>query len=148
MSIVGEWKFDAGMSYETEKYLTAEEYINELPSYVNRDDAEEVEHEKAERKMTTESILNVTEDGKMEFLMPISPEYTQEEIDAAVAEGEIEVRGNMMLVDLVDWKEENGTLFFSNGTVSVGDEEPGICWEEIECEDGKIILNGMRYAKA
>lgn len=148
MSIVGEWKFDAGMSYETNEYITAEEYINELPSYINKNNAEEVEHEKAERKMTTESILNVTADGKMEFLMPISPEYTQEEIDAAVAEGEIEVRGKMMLVEVIQWKEENGTNFFSNGTVSVGDDASETCWEELECEDDKIILNGMRYARA
>lgn len=147
MSIIGKWKLDAVMSYETNEYMTLEEFVNEIPGYINKNDADEVAHEKEQRMMQAESILDITEAGKMESLMPISAEYTKEQIDEAVASGEIELRGDMMLVEVNDWKEEDGKFFFSCGTMSIGDGEAQTNWEALELTDGKLVLNGMRYVK-
>lgn len=145
MSIVGTWKLDAVMSFGTNEFMSVEQFVNELPSYINKDDVEEVAYEKEQRMMQAESILAITEDGKIESLMPIPSQYTKEQIDEAVAAGEIELRGDMMLIDVNEWKEEDGKFYFSSGTVSFGDGEEQPNWEELEFADGKLVLNGMRY---
>lgn len=147
MSIVGKWKLDAVMSFGSDEYMSVEEFVNELPSYINKDDAEEVAHEKEQRMMQAESVLDITEEGKIESMMPIPSKYSKEEIDEAVASGDVELRGDMMLVDVNEWKEEDGKFFFSSGTVSFGDGETQTNWEELEIEDGKLVLNGMRYVR-
>lgn len=145
MSIIGTWKLVGVMPFGANEFMSVEEFVNEIPSYINKDDAEEVTHEKEQRMMQAETILSITEDGKIESLMPIPSQYTKEEIDAAVAEGEIELRGDMMLIDLNEWKEEDGKFFYSSGTVSFGDGEDQTNWVELELEDGKLVLNGMKY---
>lgn len=149
MTIVGTWKLDAVKSFDTDEYMTVEEFINELPSYVDATDAEEVEHERSQRKMQAESILNITEDGRIESLMPIPyDQYSKEEIDAAVAEGDIVLKGDMMLIDENEWKEDLGRFYISCGTVTEGDGKPQTNWEEIGIEGDKIVVITMRYTRA
>ncbi len=147
MSIVGKWKLDAVMSFGSDEYMSVEEFVNELPSYINKDDAEEVAHEKEQRMMQAESVLDITKEGKIESMMPIPSKYSKEEIDKAVASGDVELRGDMMLVDVNEWKEEDGKFFFSSGTVSFGDGDPETSWDELELVDGKLVFNGMRYVR-
>lgn len=99
--------------------------------------------------MQADSILNITENGKMESLMPIPyEEYSKEEIDAAIAEGDIVLKDDMMLIEEKEWKEENGRFYYSCGTVTEGDDQPQTNWEELEIEGDKLVVMTMRYTKA
>jgi len=146
MNYIGKWKFHSiGTIAENDEltYMSADEYLESPMPYVDETDAEAVADEIAERKQVINSKLAICEDGNLYMLLPIPEGVSQEEVDAAVAAGEIKLYDGMLTDDPKTWKEENGELWLEVGE---GMSENG--WAVIPQEDGKLIFMTTKYEKA
>jgi len=120
MSYVGKWKFHSIGTVDDETcervWLNAEDYMNSPMPYIDESDEEAVADEMKERKRTVGTLLEVCEDGKLYFLMPLPEGVSQEEVEAAVKAGAIKVREGMMTDEPYDWQERDGELWVTMGT--------------------------------
>lgn len=146
MSYVGKWIFHSigEMSEEGHMvYMTAEEYLASPMPYIDEADEEAVAGEIQERKQTIGSQLAVCEDGLLYMLMPLPEGVTQEEVDAAVAAGEIRLMDGMMTDEPKHWQDRNGELWLE---VGFGMSEDG--WVQLSEDTGLLTFMTTRYSKA
>lgn len=153
MSYVGRWVFHSIMSMDENggsKFLDAEEYLNEIPDYIDQNDADAVAHELKEKKMMISSQLEICEDGMMYTLTPIPEGVSQKEIDAAVAAGEVSFRHGMLVLEQPKpWEIRNGELWVPIGMVDFYDGQgKRQNWEKCTLEDGLLTVLTIRYKKA
>lgn len=101
-----------------------------------------------DEKNMAKSLLEFCDDGMINMMMPLPEGISQEEIDAAVAEGEIEVSGDMMIAEKHPWKEEDGKIFFDSGTEGEAFGEEVSPWQEVTVTDDGIELFAFKLIKA
>ena len=151
MTYIGKWKLHSVMTFDDNDmpvYLTPEEYLNSPMPYVDETDEEAVADEMRERRKMIDTMIKICEDGKLYMLSPLPEGVSQEEIDAAVAEGEIEVEGNMMIAEKHPWKEEDGKILYDSGTEGEAFGEEVSPWLEIKETDNGIEMFTFQLVKA
>lgn len=143
MNYIGIWKFHSIGTFNDEcetVYLGAEEYLKAPMPYIDEADPEAVADEMKERKQTVGSCLEVCEDGKLYMLMPLPEGVSQEEVDAAVAAGVINLRGGMLTDSPVNWEEREGALW-----AELGMSEDGFV--NMSEDSGFLTIMTTRYEK-
>ena len=94
-----------------------------------------------EMTMLLKTEVEFNEDGTIDFLTSLPEGVSQEEIDAAVASGQIVLRNGMMLSQGNHWKVENGKNMSDTGFEGEVFGEKVGPWEEIkEVGDGMIEM--------
>jgi len=146
MSYVGKWVFHSiGAFNENDEmvYMGAEAYLASPMPYVDETDPEAVADEMNERKQTVSMQLAVCEDGNFYMLMPIPDGVAQEEVDAAVASGEIKLYDGMMTDDPKTWEERNAELWLEVGE---GMSEDG--WVKLSDDSELLNFMNIRFVRA
>lgn len=145
MSIIGTWKVNSIGKFVDEKfvYVPVEEYLN--APYTSTDE-HEVAHEKKERMNFAMMKLCFMEGGMLRTLFPLPEGVAQEEIDAAVADGQIKIDGDYMYEES-SWKEENGVAMIKAGKMT----QDGVTVDNYEPlkidEEGFLIFFTTRMEK-
>ncbi|MBR2108707.1 MAG: hypothetical protein IJ932_01995 [Ruminococcus sp.] len=138
MDIKGLWKVD--------KILGFDDDFNQIWK-----DAQAILNDSAaddDEKNMAKSVVEFGDDGIIKMMMPLPEGISQEEIDAAVAEGEIEVSGDMMIAEKHPWKEEDGKIFFDSGIEGEAFGEEVSSWQEVTVTDNGIELFTFKLIKA
>lgn len=144
MRYVGKWVFHSiGTVTDSDEmvYLGAEDYLKSPMPYIDETDEEAVADELRERKNMVGMQIEICEDGKLFMLMPLPEGVTKEEIDAAVASGEISMRGDMMTSGPEKWEERDGVLWYTTALSEDG-------WTKGSDQDGFVFFMTVRFAKA
>ena len=90
-------------------------------------------------QMMLKAIVLIEENGSMTFLSPLPDGVSQEEIDEALASGDLVLRDGLMLVGENQWKEENGKYLADTGAEGEVLGEKVGPWEEIKILDSDMI---------
>ena len=146
MSYVGKWAFHSiGVTNENGEmdYLSAEEYLLSPMPYVDETDEEAVAEEQGERRQMIGGQIAVCGDGKLYMLLPIPEGVSQEDVDEAVAAGEIQLYDGMLTDGPRAWEERDGALW-----LEVGEDMSEDGWAKISDEDGYLCMMTVRYAKS
>ena len=140
MNLIGKWRIVESMQFNEEKECFEWAKVSDI-----------LAKEDVDKDMFI--LLNATaifeEDGNLVFLAPLPEEVTQEEIDEAVAAGEIQLRDGQMVTQQNHWKTEDGKNYADTGCEGeVFDEKVGP-WEEIkEIDNETIELTMFRLRRA
>ena len=135
MDIIGTWKVNKVLQMGDDGF-----------EWRTKEEVKDVEPDDAFQMFRMMMVFE--EGGKAYAVMPIPEGVPQEEIDAAVAEGKVKLRGDgMAAVGESEWREEAGKFFYKTSTKGeiLGEEiDP---WVELkEVEDG-FELMFSRYVK-
>ena len=144
MRYVGKWVFHSiGAVTDSDEmvYLSTEDYLKSPMPYIDETDEEAVANELRDRKNMIGMQIEICEDGKLYMLMPLPEDATKEEIDAAVASGEIHLRGGMIAGGLESWEERDGVLWYTTDLSEDG-------WTKGSDEDGFVCFMTVRFVKA
>ncbi len=144
MSYVGKWGVHTiGIMSEEDMlvYLAPDEYLKSPMPYVDETDEEAVAGELRDRRALLGTQIELCEDGKMYMLMPLPEGVTQEEIDEAVASGEIMLRDGMLTQDPGTWEERDGVLWYTSELSEDG-------WVQGSDEDGCVVFITTKFKKA
>lgn len=150
MKYVGKWFFHSiGVMNESGEmvYMTAEEYINSPMEYIDKTDEEAVECEMHERKQTVASCVEICEDGKWYVMIPIPEGVSEEEVNAAVASGEINLRDGMLYDAPMLWEERDGKLWVNTGVEGEVLGEKADPWACATDDEGYFYMMTVRYKK-
>ena len=150
MSYTGIWAFHsiAAMNENDElTFLSAEEYLQSPMPYVDETDEEAVADELAERRKMVGAKVKVCADGKLYLLMPLPEGVTQEEVDAAVAAGEIALVDGMMTDGPKEWEERDGQLWYNSGAEGELFGESADPWVRGTDENGFFAFATIRFVK-
>ncbi len=150
MNYIGTWKFHSIGTFGEEgmEYLNAEEYINAPMPYIDESDPEAVNDEKKERNKMINTCIEVCENGDLYMLMPLPEGVSQEEIDAAVAEGMISLYNGMMCDSPLKWEDRNGEFWLDTGIEGEVCGEAADTWVKAIDENGLFNFMNIRFAKA
>ncbi|MBQ7300099.1 MAG: hypothetical protein IJW77_09675 [Clostridia bacterium] len=144
MRYVGKWVFySIGAVTDSDEmvYLSTEDFLKSPMPYIDETDEEAVANELRERKTMIGMQIEICEDGKLYMLMPLPEDATKEEIDAAVASGEIHLRGGMIAGGPESWEERDGVLWYTTDLSEDG-------WTKGSDEDGFVCFMTVRFVKA
>ncbi len=144
MRYVGKWVFHSvGAVTDSDEmvYLSTEDFLKSPMPYIDETDEEAVANELRERKTMIGMQIEICEDGKLYMLMPLPEDATKEEIDAAVASGEIHLRGGMIAGGPESWEERDGVLWYTTDLSEDG-------WTKGSDEDGFVCFMTVRFVKA
>ncbi len=129
-NIIGKWKVAESMQFNEEKFQMEWTNVEDIMSKGNMD---------REMKMLLNTMVVFQEDGVIDFFCPIPEGVNQEEIDAALASGELKMKDGLMVMDQKHWKEEDGKIFTDTGARGeVLGEQVGP-WVELKEVDGDLI---------
>lgn len=149
MNYIGKWKFHSigEMGDEGIRYLNSEEYLASPMPYIDETDADAVAEELAERKKTIGMELRILEDGTLYMLMPLPEGVSEEEVNAAVAAGEITLYDGMMCERPLKWEERDGALWFDTGIEGEVFGEAADTWTKATDDDGYFNFMTFRFSK-
>jgi len=152
MDYTGRWIFDSiGIRDDDMNliYVNAEEYLKSpLPAYIDANDEFEVASEIRERKAMIAVVLDVKPDGKVYIYTAIPEDATQEQIDAAIAAGEITIVDGMIGGDSSDWEDRNGEMWINSGIEGEAFGEATDPWIKVSSDDGYLDYMNIRFKKA
>ena len=139
MKFIGKWSIAQMMHFDEEKGLVWSDIADILAK----------EPDDKDTRIMQKAVMVIEEDGNMTFLSPIPEGATQEEIDEALASGELQLRDGMMIIGQNQWKEENGKIMADTGAEGEVLGEKVGPWEEIkEVEGGMIEIMFYRLKRA
>lgn len=144
MRYVGKWVFHSiGAVTDSDEmvYLSTEDFLKSPMPYIDETDEEAVANELRDRKNMIGMQIEICEDGKLYMLMPLPEDATKEEVDAAVASGEIHLRGGMIAGGPESWEERDGVLWYTTDLSEDG-------WTKGSDEDGFVCFMTVRFVKA
>ena len=150
MNYIGKWRFHSvGVINESGEltYMGAEEYLNSPMPYIDESDEDAAKDEIKERKQIIGGCVEICENGKLYMLMQLPEDVSQEEVDAAVAAGEISLRNGMLCSSVISWEERNGELWFDSGIEGEVFDEKADTWVKAIDESGLFTFMTMRYEK-
>ena len=137
MNLIGKWKVKEVL------YFTAENGME----WKTIDELAEAGVEEDTLAIYRKSVTVFTEDGAVDTMMPFSTEdYTQEQIDEAIAEG-IVIRDGMAVIGTKEWKIENGKNLYNTGNEGEIFGEKVSPWIEIKEVDDMIEIEVMRFIR-
>lgn len=139
MNVIGKWKISESMSYDDngkQVWRTVEEI------------AADPETDPFDLEMFN-SIFIFSEDGFVRTIVALPEDTPQEEIDAAVETGEIELyEPGFIAMEKTPWKEENGKFFFDSGVEGEVLGEETDPWTEIIPTENGIQYLLLRLVRA
>ena len=144
MSYVGKWVFHSiGTVTDADEmvYLDSQGYLDSPMPHIDENDEEAVADELRDRKNLIGMQIEITEDGRMYMLIPIPDDAPGDELEAAVAEGQIILRGDMMIGGCEAWENREGELWYTTELDSDG-------WTKGSDGDGFVYFMTMRFVKA
>lgn len=140
MNLIGKWHIVESMQFNNEKECFEWAKVSDI-----------LAQEDVDRDMVL--LLNAValfeEDGNLVFLAPLPEDVTQEEIDEAVAAGEIQLRDGKMIIQQNHWKTEDGKNLADTGAEGEVLGEAVGPWEEIkEIDEDTIEMTMFRLKRA
>jgi len=126
--LIGKWTIAQMMSFDEEKGMV---WMDAADILAKDDDKD--------TQMMLKAIVLIEENGSMTFLSPLPEGVSQEEIDEALASGDLVLRDGLMLVGENQWKEENGKYLADTGGEGEFLGEKVGPWEEIKILDSDMI---------
>lgn len=137
MNLIGKWKVKEVLSFSPEKgmeWITVDEIVKAA------DDPESI-------AMYRDTVTVFNEDGTVETFMHLPEGCTQEQIDAAIAEGTV-IRDGMIVMETKQWKTEDGKNLYNteNQGEILGEEVSP--WVEIKEVGDMIEIELLRYVRA
>ena len=150
MSYSGNWIFHSIASVNENDemvFLSADEFLNSPMPYVDASDDEAVAEELMERRRMIGSQIKICDDGKLYLLMPLPDGVSQEEVDAAVASGEILLVDGMMTDRPLHWEERGGELWYDTGMEGEAFGEAVDPWVKATDQDGCFVFAATRFKK-
>ena len=142
MEIIGKWKID-----EVQKYSMTDSGIKKEWKKAADVIADESVDDDEKQMLYADVIF--TEDGKVQWAIPVPAGVTQEEIDAALASGELKMGDDgKMIVEEKAWKEEDGKLMYDTGAKGEAFGEEISPWVELKVEDGSVLIMTYKLVKA
>ena len=139
MNLIGKWKIAASLQYNDEGkqvWRTVEEI------------AADPETDPFDLDMY-QSVFVFGEDGFVRTIVALPEGTPQEEIDAAVEAGEIELyEPGFIAMEKTPWKEENGKMFYDSGVEGEVLGEKTDPWTEIIPTDDGIRYGTLRLVRA
>jgi len=150
MSYIGKWVFHSIGTFGEEGivYLDAEEYLNFPMEYVDESDPDAVADEMNERRKMIATEIRVCEGGELYMLMPLPEGVSKEEVDAAVAAGEIMLYDGMMTERPLKWEDRGGELWYDSGIEGEAFGEATDPWVKAIDDDGFLNFINIRFTKA
>ena len=129
-NLIGKWRIVESMQFNEEKECFEWAKVSDI---LAQEDVDE------DMVMLLNGTALFEEDGNLVFLSPLPEGISQEEIDEAVASGEVELRDGMMVTQQNRWKTEDG-----KNLADTGAEGEVLCekvgpWEEIKEIDNETI---------
>lgn len=97
--------------------------------------------------MLMKTVVDFHDDGTIDFLCPLPEGVSQEEINAALAAGQLKLKDGMMLLEQNHWKEEDGKIFTDTGAEGEVLGEKVGPWEELKEIEGDMIEMPMYRLK-
>lgn len=138
MDLIGIWKCVEIMTFVPEKGLvwkTVEE-INADP-------------ELKESIGNTFDFLDINADGTLKFVMAIPEDTPKEEIDAAIAEGGLQMYDDThVAADVKPWKIENGVFMYDSGEKGEVFGESVSSWKEAPLVGDILELSMFKFKRA
>ncbi|MBQ9848240.1 MAG: hypothetical protein IJO64_04180 [Clostridia bacterium] len=149
MSFIGDWKFHSmgTLGENGLEYMNAEEYLNSPMQYIDETDAEAVAQELLERKSVIGTIMRFCESGEFYMLIPLPEGVSQEDIDAAVESGEINLLDGMMYEKVLSWEERDGELYCDLGIEGEIFDEPVERMTKVSDDEGFLNFMNIRFYK-
>lgn len=139
MDLVGKWQVAEIMQFDEEKGMIWAK-VSDLLAKENADE---------ETLMLAKTVALFEADGTMTLLSPLPEDVSQEEIDEAVAAGEITLKDGQMVTGENHWKVEGDKIWADTGAEGEVLGEKVGPWEEIKLVDDHTIQNTMfRFQKA
>ncbi len=136
MDIIGTWKVNKVCQMGDDAF-----------EWRTREEVRDVEPEEVDEMFRMMMVFE--EGGKAVSVMPVPEGVSQEEIDEAVAEGEIKIYGDGLLaLEESEWREEDGKVFYKttvHGEIFGEEVDP---WTELKEVDDGFELMFSRYIKA
>ena len=130
INLIGKWNVVETMSFNDEKCCMEWAKVEDI---LAKDDVDR------EIAMLIKSIALFEENGDLIFLTPLPEGASQEEVDAAVAAGQIKLKDGMMVTGEKHWKVENGKNMADTGMEGEVLGEKVGPWEEVKEIDGNTI---------
>ncbi|MBR6101869.1 MAG: hypothetical protein IKP95_05540 [Ruminococcus sp.] len=138
MDIIGKWKIAESM-----RFLEVDGKLERVWQKAEDIIADESLDE-SDKQMLYADIYFV-EGGEVQWVLPIPEGASQEEIDAAVAAGEITLFDDKhFVISSNSWKEEDGKLLFNTGIHGTILDEAVNPWDEIK-DEGNGMIGIMMY---
>ena len=129
-SITGKWTIAETMQFNEEKCSLEWAKVEDILSKGDLD---------RETAMLLNTVVIFQEGGTIDFLCPLPDGVSQEEINAALAAGQLKLKDGMMIMDAKHWKEEDGKILTDTGARGeVLGEQVGP-WVELKEVDGDMI---------
>ena len=149
MNYLGKWIFHSIGTFGEDGivYLNAQEYLDSPMPYVDENDTDAIEEELQERRKMIAAQVRICEDGQLYLLMPLPENVTKEEVDAAVAQGEICLYDGMMCQQPMKWEERNGQLWYDTGIEGEILGEAADSWVNAIDEEGYLSLINIRFVE-
>ena len=140
--LIGVWEVAKARSFVGDKFdfFTLEEVAAEL----DRKKANgELDDDPEEMMSGFSSRTEFTEDGKVLSWMKAPEGIPQEEIDAALASGEIKAfRDGYFCLEEKEWKEENGEFFYNTGEYREMFGEVQSSWDKLQLNEEGLLKFG------
>ncbi|MBR3298389.1 MAG: hypothetical protein IKI64_04215 [Clostridia bacterium] len=141
MDIIGKWRVCAmrRMGENGLEWAPAETLLEEAKAEQDKDSI-----------MLLNALYVFEPDGRVITAMKLPEGVSREEIEQAVAAGQIELYGEDRFTtgETQEWKLEDGKLMYDTGISGEVLGEPVSSWVEIEEVDGAIELPLMRLIRA
>lgn len=138
MEIIGKWKIAEAEVYNkdfTKTWKTEAEIM-----------ADDSLEEHVKQSLSFRYLFN--EDGTVYVLFPIPADAPKDEIEAAIASGELKLHGdNEMVLEEKEWKLENGRLMFNSGAKAEVFGEEISPWVGIKETPSGIELMSFRLVR-
>lgn len=139
MDIKGFWKIKEAMTFN-EKF---ERLWRDVADIINDESTDD------ETKEMLSTVAEFTDDGQLLLMMPIPEGASKEEIDEAVASGELELHENgMMIYEKHPYKVEDGKITYDTGAKAEVFGEKISSWDEIKTDGDVIQLLMYRLIRA
>lgn len=139
MNLIGKWQIAETLQFNEEKSCFDWTKVSDILSQEDVD---------KDMIMLLNAVVVFESDGNLTFMSPLPEGVTQEEIDEAVAAGEIQLRDGKMITQQNHWKTENGKNLADTGAEGEVLGEKVGPWEEIkEVDDNTIELMMFRLRK-
>lgn len=138
MDCIGTWKI--------KEVLKFNENFERVWTDVDDILADETLEDSAKQMMVMQVIFS--EDGLIRMVMPLPEGIPQEELDEALASGELKLWDEKtMLLEEHSWKMENGKLMYDTGMKGEVFGEAVSSWDEITEENGMLRLLSYRLTR-
>ncbi|MBP5354768.1 MAG: hypothetical protein J6Y67_06500 [Lachnospiraceae bacterium] len=140
--LIGCWKVAKARSFVGGKFdfFTLDEVKAELEA---KQAAGELDGDPAEMMQGFNTRVEFTEDGKVLNWMKAPEGVSEEEIQAALASGELTAwKDGMMCLEAKEWKEEDGKILYNSGEYREIFGEVKSPWDELSLNDEGLLPFG------